>query len=253
MIDGISFSAFSWPRSRYVAGGGDALVYFEVCGQFESPLQLSLEKYHCEGAPEGVSLELAPNDLSRWEGPMLEALRESDPAAAQQIEAAPQVVSILGRVSDPATLDYLRDTLGLVAALLDQGGVGVVEPQTLQLYCPSAWRETFWSGGFEPASHCVILLSMEEDGTVWLHTRGMRLYGRPDLSCHHVKPEEVEKLQPVFNGLIRMQAAGAIIPEGQMVQAVGVEERLSCHHGGDLEDPNFNNLHIELHWEAGRN
>jgi hypothetical protein len=251
VIDGMSWSA-SWPRSRYVAGGGDALVYFEVCGQFESALQISREKYNSEGAPEGVDVSVQPNDLTRWEGPMLEALRESDPDAARAIEAAPQVVTILGRIPDPASLDYLRDTLGLVAALLDQGGVGVVEPQTLQLYSPASWRESFWSGGFEPAKHCVILLSMEEGGSVWLHTRGMRLYGRPDLSCHNVKPEEVELLQPVFNGLIRMQAAGALIPEGQMVQAVGVGDRLICHHGGDSEDPEFNNVHLELKWQSGR-
>ncbi|HEX9995819.1 MAG TPA: hypothetical protein VGB45_01640 [Abditibacterium sp.] len=240
-----------WPRPRYVAGGGDALVFFEVCGQFSSEIELPLAEHHSSGPPEGVEVRLKDNDFSRWDGPMRELLRESNPDAARTIESAPQVMEIRGEVRDPASLDYLRDVLGLVSALLDHGGIGVVEPQTLQLYPSTIWRETFWSGAFDAASHAAILLSMEND-RVWMHTRGMRLFGRPDLSCRGAKPEEVEKLQPVFNGLIRMQAAGAIIPDGQMVEAVGIENRLVCHRAGSLNDPEFNNFRLELEWEGER-
>ena len=83
-------------------------------------LEISREKYNSEGAPEGVEVSVQPNDLSRWEVPMLEALGESNSDALREIEAAPQVVSIMGRVADPSDLNYLRDTLGLVAALLDR-------------------------------------------------------------------------------------------------------------------------------------
>lgn len=246
------WNSSSWPRPRFVVGGGDALIFFEVCGQFDAEIELSAAKYHSQGVPDGVEITLADNDFSRWDdGPMRELLRESNPEAARAVEAAPQVMTLRGQVSDPASLDYLREILGVIAALLDQGGVGVVEPQTFHIFSPQEWRETFWSGAFEPTSHVTILLSME-GGTVWLHTRGMRIFGRPDLSCHGCKPEEVEKLQPVFNGLIRMHAAGALIPDGQIVQSVGVESRLVCRQRGNLDDPTFNNLHLELEWETER-
>ncbi|HEX8465103.1 MAG TPA: hypothetical protein VF627_10850 [Abditibacterium sp.] len=240
----------SWPRSRYVAGGGDALIFLEICGHFSEIPAVSRSKYSSNGVPDGVEAHLADNDFARYgDGPMLELLRASNPDAARQIEAAPHVLTLRGTVSDPPNLDYLRDCLGIIAALLDAGGAGVIEPQIFQLYSPNQWRESFWSGGFEPTSHTVILISPEESGTLWLHTRGMRIYGRPDLSCHGVLPEEVEKLQPVFNGLMRMQAAGALIPENQPVQAVGIEKRLICRHGGSFEDDDFNNLHLELRWD----
>lgn len=245
----MTWNSSSWPRPRYVAGGGDALVFFEVCGQFPEIPTVSRAEYHTQGVPEGVEVGLGDNDFSRWDGPMLELLRQSNPEAAQQIETAPHVVTIRGPVNDPTSLDYLRDTLGIVAALLDAGGAGVVDPQTFQFYAPEQWRETFWSGAFEPTSHAVILLSPQADAKTWLHTRGMRLFGRPDISCHSVKPEEVERLQPVFNGLIRMQAAGFIVPNGQIVQAVGIENRLICWQRGDLDDADFNNFHLELEWD----
>ncbi len=246
------WNSSSWPRPRYVAGGGDAQIFFEVCGQFAEIPAVSREKYHTQGVPEGVEVWLNDNDFSRWEdGPMLELLRASNPDAAREIETAPHVLTLRGQVKDPASLDYLRDVLGIVAALLDAGGAGVVDPQTLQLFSPQAWRETFWSGAFEPTSHATILLSPENE-KVWLHTRGMRLFGRPDISCHSVQPEEVEKLQPVFNGLIRLQAAGALIPDGQIVQATGIGNRLICQHRGGIEDPDFNNFHLELGWETPR-
>lgn len=240
-----------WPRPRFVAGGGDALVFFEVCGEFAGEIEMSLEKYHSSGPPAGVEVHLRDNDFSRWDGSMRELLRESNPDAARAIESASQVMEIRGEISDPATLDYLRDVLGVVAALLDGGGIGVIEPQTLQLYAPQIWRETFWSGAFDAASHAAILLS-PQDEKMWMHTRGMRLFGRPDLSCQGVLPAEVEKLQPVFNGLIRMQAAGAIIPDGQRVEAVGIENRLVCRRAGSLDDPEFNNYRLELEWEGAR-
>ncbi|MBW3636555.1 MAG: hypothetical protein KY445_08840 [Armatimonadetes bacterium] len=240
----------SWPRSRWVAGGGEARVCLEVCGRFEKQLDLSDPKYG-EGLPDGVTAQQFPNDWSRFAGAMGDILRESNLDAAPAIEAAPQFVRVFGHVPDPDSLDYLRDILGVVAALLDQGGVGVIDPQTLQIFAPHQWRETFWGGAFEPTSHVVILLSMEGE-RVWFHTRGMRVFGRPDISCHAVKPEEVAALEPVFNGLIRMQAAGFIVPEGQMVQGVGLESRLICRQRGSLDDPHFDNVHLELEWETER-
>lgn len=234
----------SWPRPRYVAGGGDALVALEVCGEFAAdwaPLEL----------PDGLKATVKANDFARFGEAEAEMLRVSNPGAARAMEAAPQVVSVRGVVADPPDLEYLRFTLGLIHDLLRFGGAGVIDPQTLQVFSPPQWREIYWSGAFEPTSHATILLSPEAD-KIWLHTRGMRLFGRPDVSCHGVLPAEVELLQPVFNGLIRMMAAGAIIPDGQMVQAVGIENRLICRNSGGLDDPDFSNFRVELEWEGAR-
>ncbi|PQV63930.1 hypothetical protein B1R32_108141 [Abditibacterium utsteinense] len=240
MINGIS----SWPRPRFVAGGGDALVAFEVCGDFS-------EKIEVDFKVEGVEIRVEPNEFSRFGEVGSEMLRQSNLEMASAIEAAPLSVSIRGVVPDPQNLDYLRDCLHFIETLLENGGIGVIDPQTLQMFSPAQFRFIFCGNAFEPTSHATILLSMQGE-IIWLHTRGMRIFGRPDLSCHGVKPEEVEKLQPVFNGLIRMQAAGALIPDGQIVQAIGIENRLICRPRGSLSDAEFNNFHLELEWETPR-
>ncbi|RYG66032.1 hypothetical protein EON80_16235 [bacterium] len=234
----------SWQRSRHTFGGGDAIVYFEVYGDFPAQLETNFDV-------RGISVSCTPNDFAGITPDVAQTLRESNPPAIGPIETATSVVTISGKVSDPSDLHYLRDSLQLIETLLKNGGVGVVELQSLQVFQTHEWREKFWSDAFEPTFHTTILMSMEADN-VWLHTRGMRLFGRPDISCHNVSPQEVELLQPVFNGLMRMQAAGAIIPEGQPVQAVGIEDRLVCRHRGSLDDEEFNNFHIELEWETPR-
>jgi len=238
------FNSTSWPRPRYVAGGGNALVVFEVCGEF--PPRLATEF-----ALEDFRITVETNDFARFGESATEMLRQSNLVAAPGIESAPQVVSIRGVVTDPPDLEYLRRTLGFIHELLQNGGVGVVDPLTLQLFSPGEWENLFWSGAFEPTSHATILLSPQGE-RISLYTQGMKLFGRPDLSCHGVLPAEVEKLQPVFNGLIRMQAAGAIIPDGQIVQAVGIENRLICRHRARRWDGDFSNFEILLEWETPR-
>ena len=80
----------------------------------------------------------------------------------------------------------------------------------------------------------------------------MRLFGRPDLSCRDVRADELEGLQSIFNGLMRMMAAGALIPDGQPVRAANSDEILRCYGRGDLEDAEFNNAHLALEWENSR-
>jgi hypothetical protein len=45
---------------------------------------------------------------------------------------------------------------------------------------------------------------------------------------------------------IQLQASGARIPEGQEIRMKSLPEGLVCHHGGSLEDPDFNNVHVEI-------
>jgi len=53
----------------------------------------------------------------------------------------------------------------------------------------------------------VILTSEEPDRPgLWYHTRGLRMFGRPDLSVRGVSPELEPAAQDLFNRFIEMQA-----------------------------------------------
>ena len=48
-----------------------------------------------------------------------------------------------------------------------------------------------------------------EDKTVWLHTRGMRKFGRPDISLEQVESSKIETAAQIINQMIYYGAAGA--------------------------------------------
>ena len=87
----------------------------------------------------------------------------------------------------------------------------------------------------------------------WFHSRGMRKFGRPDLSVHNVPVEHQEAVIDVCNRFIQWQALGGIIEEGQEIRMKSLPSRMTCHHRGDLDDPDFNNVHVEITWEHERN
>ena len=244
---------FSWPRPRYSHGGGDALVWIEIYGDWdETETQVSAARHNSAGLPYELVAQLLPNNANDWDGAVAQLARQSNPTAWRSALDAPQKLVIHGEVADPSSLDYLRDVTGVVAASLESGGQAVFLPQILSAFSAREWREQFFGDGFEPTRHAVILVTPQENGATWLHTRGMRLFGRPDLSCRDVKAEELEGLQAIFNGLMRMMAAGALIADGQPVRAANSDEILRCFNRGALDDDEFNNRHLALEWENGR-
>jgi len=137
--------------------------------------------------------------------------------------------------------------------LLDHGGVCVYDPQMFRWWGLAAWRRQV----FEPAGpvhrqHVVILTSGEDtagsrgEPLTWFHTRGMRKFGRPDLSVHGVSPEYHEAVIDLCERFIEFQGLGGVITEGQEIRMRGLPAGMTCRHGGDTEDPDFNNVHVEI-------
>jgi hypothetical protein len=151
-------------------------------------------------------------------------------------------------VTDPASLDYFRDAVGLVMALLESGGVAVFDPHMFKWWSADEWREhAFEPAGAVPRHHVVRLVSDEPDGrSRWYHTRGMIKFGRPDLSVHGVVPELESAVTDLCERFIEMQAFGAVVPEGQGINMNALPPGWRCRHGGDLDDPEFNNRHLEI-------
>jgi hypothetical protein len=126
----------------------------------------------------------------------------------------------------------------------------VADPQQFELYDPERWHREI----FDPATpnvhkHVKILFSDEPDGR-WYHTRGLRKFGRPDLSVRGVPAEYFDGVVDLCNRFIELQALGGWIPEGQEIRIKSLPHGLRCHHAGNLEDPDFNNAHVEIPWNA---
>lgn len=244
-----------WPRPFYEPGGGDPFLFYVVFGTVDTTTALSRAVYRSAGLPEGLEMlhytaERHPEVLAGFrEGYVWNCLLEDSPEFAQRIAAATECLVVRGSPADSTTLNFLRDTVGLLTYLLDQGGIGVYDPQMLSWWPPEQWREhLFQPAESMPLEHVVILTSPEEEEGTWFHTRGLRKFGRPDLSLHSVPFEKHEAVIDLFNRLIEHQALGAVIPEGYAIRMASLPAGMTCHHRGDLDDPDFNNVHLEIRW-----
>ena len=243
----------SWPRPRFEPGGGSATLLYVIYGQFTEDMAISGKTYRTAGVPEGVDLR----KLTRAEQPELpftdddfaETAGREKPELFKRLKSAPECLVLKGNVADPPDLNYLRDAVGVVTCLLEHGGIAVMDPQQLKLYDLATWRgEIFEPEPPQLSRHVVILRSEEPDGAKWYHTRGLRKFGRPDLSMRSVRPEHESAVLEMFNRFIGLQTQGGRIPEGQEVRMTALPPGLTCHHAGSRDDPDFNNVHVEVRW-----
>lgn len=248
-----------WPRPNWQPGKGeDALLHFYIFGKFESELVIPAARYGSPGLPGGVELKRFQNlELRKWEGYPLAGelgnlLREDAPETYEQARIAPDVLLVHGQLADSASLDYLRDTLGVLAALLDIGGRAILDPQIVSLFDAAAWLGRYLVEGGAPPRNHVLILRDDEPGSdrSHVHTRGMRKFGRPDLSFRNVPASELDRAGALCEKLVEMQALGTSFAAGQPLEVEGMEHALIAQPGGSVDDPEFNNRHVVFRWPA---
>ena len=248
-----------WPRTHYVAGGNNPFLIYVVYGWVDLDRPLSRSAYRSSGVPDGIDLlsygpTEHPDVVRRFRtGHPWTRLIAEDPDLAAIVAAQDCCLVVKGDIADPPTLSYFRDVIGLLAFCLDVGGVAIYDPQMLKWWSPTEWRtRAFNVGHCAPRHHVVTLISPDGDGTEWVHTRGMRKFGRPDLSIHRVRTEHREAILDLVNRFIDLLAFGARVPDGQPIRLAGLPAGMTCWRRGDENDPDFNNEHIEIVWpEAG--
>ena len=247
----------AWPRPYWQPSDETLVLNFYVFGRFAEDLAIPAARYASRGLPEGVALQrFGHNALRGWEGYPLkgalgELLKEDAPDAFEQARSTPDVLVVRGDLADRDSLDYLRDTMGVLAGLLDVGGVAILDPQILSLFDAEAWRRHYLvPGGAPPRNHVLILRNPDDEGRSHIHTRGLRKFGRPDLSLRHVPDAHAGQAGMLCERLVELQALGARFAEGQPLEVEGLPGELVAHPGGSLDDPRFNNTHVAFDWPA---
>lgn len=248
-----------WPRPEYQPAvdreSGDALLYYAFFGPVPEDFRLDGQAYRCAGVPRGMALDEydrqsqpAPFEFAA-QPVFAEALDALGSDTASAVRDAQECLLLHGTVADPPDLNYLRDSVGLGQFLLDHGAVAALDVQTLTWYTREQWRDRLFDpAGPVPTHHTVVLFSEdpENEGRFWYHTRGMRKFGRPDISVRNVPPDPRERVVELCNRLIAHQAFGGRVEEGREVVMDGIPQGMRFHHAGSLEDPDFNNAHVEI-------
>lgn len=245
----------AWQRPHWQPSDEEVILQFYVFGNFQ-PTRVPSAPYGSDGLPEEVQLSSHHHQVLRdWEGyplkgPLGELFKNDSPEAYAQAMAAPQVLVLHGRFKDQADTGYLRDTYGVLAGLLDIGGVAILDPQMLTLFSADEWRRRYLVKDGAPLRHHVLILRDEEDegGRYWIHTRGMRKFGRADISLHNVPESETDRAGALCQRLIELEALGAHFADGQALEVDGIFGGLVAELGGDYSDPQFNNTYVAFYW-----
>lgn len=245
----------NWSRDLLEPYDQSPFLFYVVFGAAFNEISLSGSQYRCSGIPDNVDLSVygpgaSPEALDRLRtGFLWDLLQEENPALAQAIGAQTRCTVLQGNVADQSSLNYFRDCIGLLTWLLDQDGAAIYDPQSFKWWSREEWQQQVFSPARPlPARHVTILASEEDNGTRWFHTRGLRKFGRPDLSIHNVTDEYRDAVYEMCNRFIEMLALGYVIKEGQEIKMDNLPRGMICVPGGDEDDPDFNNFHVEIKW-----
>lgn len=246
-----------WSRPHWTRDEAKAMLLYFVFGRFAAELQLDLSAHGSRGLPQAVEMRRIPKAmLAHWDGHPLrgalgDLLRKGNPDAFEAARKAPECLMLRGELPDADSLAYLGDTLGVVAALLDAGGVAVVDPQILEMFTAAEWRARYAGDAVAaPRNHVAILCNDDQAGDVeqWIHTRGLRKFARPDISIRRVPQTEAQRAGAIAAQLVELQARGMRFGDGSVIDAEGAPGGLRVTRGGSLDDPEFNNTHLQLVW-----
>ncbi|MEO5621989.1 MAG: hypothetical protein ABIO74_10770 [Dokdonella sp.] len=247
----------NWPRSQWRDSREQAFLLWFVFGDFDKDFTIDAPKYRTRGTPPGIEVVRYVNrELMKWDGYPLAGtlgalLYEENSLLFERAKKAGECVMLRGSLADPADLDGLRDLIGTVTALVDLGGVAVIDPQTLSMFDAHEWHRRFFSSDtFAPREHVLILCNDDDlhSGRLHVHTRGLRKFARPDVSIRNVPPAAASVAGELSERFLDFQAQGGIVEDGYVVEIDGAPAGMQVHVAGALDDPAFNNRHLALRW-----
>ncbi len=202
-----------------------------------------------EGIPFPEGFEIASMDAAHFRsGEAWEKLCAERPELAGKVEASPLAVVMHGTVERHESLDYLRETIDVMASLVEHGASAVFDALTMTWWSGHDWLTLISEGAiFNPFDHVVTLAQPESTGSFWVHTKGLRKFGRPDLAVGGVAEADVAAVKKMLDRFINFQALGGIIEFDRDVSMDGLDAtyRPTVPRGSVESAPYFNTF-IEL-------
>jgi len=230
-------------------------LLYVVFGVDGSQMEVSRERHRADEFPEGlrVALYRKPKHSEYMDalvgGTFGEVLGSSNPLLYKAIRNTEQWVVIQGEVERDSDLHYLRNVIGCIQSLVEKGAVAVLDYQTILLYAPSEWTSMIFEPSFEPWVHVVILTSKMGDGSIWLHTRGMRKFGRPDVSFEGVPKDRIENACQIINQMIYYGAQGAFFSRPVKLHTRDDSTYVvKPEFVDDMDNFDFNNSYYRVLW-----
>ena len=240
------------PREHYKDIGYKPFLFFAVFGVSGEDVHPSRSRHHVDCLPESLEIHALrrPEHSAYLDGFFGGApgkvLRESAPELYEACRAAENCIVIKGQIEEDSQLDYMRNVIGIIQSLLDEGAVGVLDASTFRLISPQDWKDRFFEKEVNAQNHAVILFSEEEDG-YWLHTRGMAQFGRPDCSLHGVEQARIDEFCELINQMIFYGGQGVFFDGSfRLHTRSGNAYVIESKFVEDFDNDDFNNAYCEI-------
>ncbi|MFR3783098.1 MAG: hypothetical protein ACLTXR_04690 [Clostridia bacterium] len=153
-------------------------------------------------------------------------LKEEQPELYEKIQKENIWAVINGEIMQDDNLKYLRNTIGIVQAFLDTGAIAVLDMQTFSLYSAEEFTEKIFSKDLDVYSHVKNLISKMEDKNIWLHTRGLHKFGRPDVSIENIDESEVKAVKVAKSNDILIVLTGMLLTKSKIASNIKMKKKL---------------------------
>ena len=216
-----------WPRPHHKPSPSKASLFYLVFGEPPAHLNVKRARHHVDQLPPEltVSIHGRGDDPAWFDGwfspPVGLEIPHVFGADAGPVYKAGKVAAVRGEFPDPASLAYLRNTVGVVSAIAEAGSVAIFDVPALTWWRPEEWRRRFVDRSeFHIGDHIFTAVSEDPAGTLSMHTRGLRKFGRPELLVRHLPgPRDVDApavrdAAEVMDGLSSYLARGGVIADG---------------------------------------
>lgn len=233
-------------------------MFYVIFGAKEEELEISRERHNLDEVPEGLNMNMFTREQHSeymdnliW-GTLGKLLKEEQPELYEKIQKENVWAIVNGKIKQDDNLKYLRNTIGVVQAFIDAGAIAVLDMQTFSLYSALEFTEKIFSKDLDIYSHVKILISKMEDGNIWLHTRGLRKFGRPDISIENVPGSEENKVVRIANQMIYYSSLGGLFNKKVKLHLYKDKEEaviINPKFVGDYENVDFNNAYCKLLWK----
>lgn len=240
-------------RPYYRGSDGKPLLWYCLYGEFPEVLELQTASLVIGGFPEGITAQRFcrkdhPEAFGTFFSGSIGVRLEGRSSLGPKVRAAPHLLVIHGEIEDQPTLDFLAQTIDVVSAIAAVHGVGILDPQTLTWWSVDRWKEQFSPFSNRPRDHVEIFKDADQENGFWLHTRGMRKFGRSDLGLYRVPQTDEGLAVEIIERFIDWQALGGVVADGQELRVPGAPSPLICQRVGSLNDEDYNNVHIAILW-----
>ena len=94
-------------------------------------------------------------------------LKEKGIDFEKHIKSSKSCLLIIGNIEDDSNLNYLRNVIGIIQALLEKGATGVLDMPIVKWMNAKEWDENYFKHGEPYPFHHVIILKTKMNNTYW--------------------------------------------------------------------------------------